>query len=166
MAQLCLWTKIPTKKWLVLGALAFQYLSVGFLCPQCDNSACLHTHQDQNELHLKIWFFLTKSASSGIWSHAHLVKRKRIEWSIGFNSCIKWALYGIIRRFLYEGFYSSQWCLRNVYLLRTAVNWYWWRFMHTFCHSSNILGCTHCFLTFHALVYRWWWQFLSLFATT
>ena len=25
----------------------------GFLCPKCDNFACLHTRQDQNELHLK-----------------------------------------------------------------------------------------------------------------
>ena len=43
---------------------------------------------------------------------------------------------------------SSQWCLRNVQLLRTTVNWCWWRFTHTFCHSSNILGCTHCFWLF------------------
>ena len=58
---------------------------------------------------------------------------------------------------------SSQWCSRNVQLLRTTVNWCWWRFTHTFCHSSNILGCTHC-LVFHALVYWWGCQFLSLFS--
>ena len=40
---------------------------------------------------------------------------------------------------------SSQWCFRNVQLLRTTVNWCWWRFIYTFCHSNNILGCTHCF---------------------
>ena len=33
---------------------------------------------------------------------------------------------------------SSRWCLWNVQLLRTTVNWCWWRLMHTFCHSSNI----------------------------
>ena len=43
---------------------------------------------------------------------------------------------------------SSQLCLRNVQLLRTTVNWCWWRLTHTFCHSSNILG----------------YQFLSLFS--
>ena len=43
---------------------------------------------------------------------------------------------------------SSQGCLRNVQLLRTTVNWCWWRFPHTYCHSSNILGCTHCFWLF------------------
>ena len=32
----------------------------GFLCPKCDNFACLHTRQDQNEFHLKRWFFFAK----------------------------------------------------------------------------------------------------------
>ena len=43
---------------------------------------------------------------------------------------------------------SSQWCLRKVQLLRKTVNWCCWRFTHTFCHCSNILGCTHCFWLF------------------
>ena len=43
---------------------------------------------------------------------------------------------------------SCQWCIRSVQLLRTTVNWCWWRFTHTFCHSSNIVGCTHCFRLF------------------
>ena len=30
---------------------------VDFLCPKCDNFACLHSRQDQNELHLKMIFF-------------------------------------------------------------------------------------------------------------
>ena len=41
--------------------------------------------------------------------------------------------------------YSSQWCLRNVQLLKRTGNWCWWRFTHTFCHSSKILGFAHCF---------------------
>ena len=36
-------------------------MRAGFLCPKCDNFDCLHTRQDQNKLHLKRWFFLTKS---------------------------------------------------------------------------------------------------------
>ena len=60
MAQLCLWTKIRTKQWLVLGTLAFQCMREGFLCPKCNNFACLHSRQDQNELHLKRWFFCAK----------------------------------------------------------------------------------------------------------
>ena len=31
----------------------FQCMCAGFLCPKCDNFACLHTRQDQNELHLE-----------------------------------------------------------------------------------------------------------------
>ena len=49
--------QIRTKQWLVLGALAFQCMRAGFLCPKCENFAGLHTRQDQNELHLKRWFF-------------------------------------------------------------------------------------------------------------
>ena len=41
----------------VLGASTFQCMHTGFLCSKCDNFACLHTRQDQNELHLKRWFF-------------------------------------------------------------------------------------------------------------
>ena len=43
---------------------------------------------------------------------------------------------------------SYQWYLRNVQLLRTTVNWCWWRFTYTFSHSGNILGYTHCFWFF------------------
>ena len=64
MVQLCLWIKIRTKQWLGLCASAFQCMRAGFLCSKCNNFACLHTRQDQNELHLKRWFFLTKLASS------------------------------------------------------------------------------------------------------
>ena len=52
-----------------------MYAPNGFLCPKCNNFACLHTRQDQNELHLKRWFFLPKSASSVSRSQAHLAKR-------------------------------------------------------------------------------------------
>ena len=36
------------------------FVCVGFpmyACPKCDNFACLHTRQVQNELHLKSWYF-------------------------------------------------------------------------------------------------------------
>ena len=36
------------------GCVGFSmYAGVGFLCPKCDNFACLRTRQDQNEIHLK-----------------------------------------------------------------------------------------------------------------
>ena len=86
MAQLGLLTKIRTKHWLVLCASAFQCMRVDFLCPKY-NSACLHTRQDQNKLHLKRWFFfffLTKSASSVSRSQAHLAKRCSSEYTTIF----------------------------------------------------------------------------------
>ena len=53
---------------------------------------------------------------------------------------------------------TSQWWLQKVQLLRTAVNWCWWRITHTFCHNSNILGCAHSFWLSR------FGQFLSLFS--
>ena len=44
------------------------------------------------------------------------------------------------------------WCILFKPLVIQAVSW---RFIHTICHNSNILGCTHGFFAFHALVY-WW----------
>ena len=103
MAQLCLWTKIGTKQWLVLGASALQCMRAGFLCSKCDNFGCLRTRQDQNELHLKRWLFVVPiSASSVSRSQAHLAKRNGIAWSIGFNSWTNWTLYGVIPRSLYK----------------------------------------------------------------
>ena len=48
----------------------------------------------------KEYFVLPKSASSVSRSQAHLAKRKRIGWSIGFNSWINWTLYVVIPRSL------------------------------------------------------------------
>ena len=50
-----------------------------------------------------IWknvFFLPKLAFSVSRSPAHLGNRKRMGWSIGFNSWTNWTLYGIIPRSL------------------------------------------------------------------
>ena len=58
MAQLCLWTKIRSKKWLIFGASSFQCKPAEYLWPKWDNFVCLHTHQDQNELHLTRRFFV------------------------------------------------------------------------------------------------------------
>ena len=51
----------PNKLWLVLGASAFQCMRAGFSCTKCDNFACLHTRQNQTELHLKRWFFFCQN---------------------------------------------------------------------------------------------------------
>ena len=37
------------------GCVGFS-MRVGFLCPKCDNIVCLHSRQDQNELHVKDGF--------------------------------------------------------------------------------------------------------------
>ena len=48
MAQLCLWAKIRTKQWLVLGASAFQCMRAGFLWPKCAQF-CLFTYPPRSK---------------------------------------------------------------------------------------------------------------------
>ena len=62
MAQLCLWNKIRTKQWLVLSASAFQCMRAGFLCPKCDNFACLPPAEIKMNFSWKDDFFSTKIA--------------------------------------------------------------------------------------------------------
>ena len=47
---------------------------VRVFCAPNRTIACLHTRQDQNELHLKRWFFLPKSTSSVSRSQVHLAQ--------------------------------------------------------------------------------------------
>ena len=161
MAQLCLWIKIRNKQLLVLGASAFQCMHASFLCPKCDDFACLHTRQDQNELHLKRWFFFAKI---GIFckSIADLLSEAKTHWMINWLQLLN-QLNFVWRHTKVFMQNSAEWCLRNVQLLKITVNWCWWHFSHTFCHSSNILVYA-LFLAFHALVYRWGCQFLSFFS--
>ena len=55
----------------------FNVCVLVFCAPNVTIFACLYSRQDQNELHLKRWFFvfLPKSASSVSRSQAHLAKR-------------------------------------------------------------------------------------------
>ena len=52
-------------------------------CLSCDNFACLHTHQDQNELHLKYDFFFAKI---GIFckSIAGLLSEAKTHWMVNW----------------------------------------------------------------------------------
>ena len=113
-------------------SVGFSMYSCRFSVPQMRQFACLHTRQDQNELQLKRWFFLPKSSLSEAKTHG------MVNWLQLLNQL----------NLLWRYTNSSQWCLRNVKLLKTTVNWCWWRFTHTFCHSNNILGYTHCFWLF------------------
>ena len=133
-----------------------------FLYPKCDNFACLHTRQDQNELHLKRWFFffLTKSASSVSRSQTHLAKRKRIRWSMGLNSWTNWTFYVVISRPL---------CKIRLNDVSEMFNCWERRWIdvdgasHTLSGTAGIFSGYALFLAFHALVYRWGCQFLSFF---
>ena len=105
----------------------------------------LHTRQYQNELHLKRWFFLPKSAFSVSRSQSHLAMRKRIGCSIVFNSWSNWTLYGIIPRSLCKIRLNDD----------SKMCTCWERRPYSRVYAL--------FLAFHALVYRWGCQFLLLF---
>ena len=123
-------------------------------------NVCVRVFCDQNAAILLIYipakikmnftwkddFFSPKLASSVSRSQSHLAKRKPIGWSIDFNTWTNWTLYGVIQRYLCKIRLND--VSENFQVLRTTVNWCWWRFTHSFYHSSNILRCTHCFWLF------------------
>ena len=147
MIQLCFWNKIRTAQWLALDSLAFQCMCAGFLCPKCDNFACLHTRQDKNELYLKRRFFLPKSASSKSRSQPDLTEQKHIGFPIGFNSWINWTLY-IVSEMLHF------WEWRCIYVDGAS---------RTLSATAAICLGVRIVFGFYGLVYRWGCQFLSLF---
>lgn len=72
----------------------------------------------------------------------------KTHWMVScLNSWTNCTLYGVIPRSLCK-IRLNDVNSRNVQLLRTTVNWCWWRFTHTFYHNINILGCTDCFWIF------------------
>ena len=140
MAQLCLWTKIRAKQCLVLGALAFQCMLTCFLCPKCDKFACLHTRQDQNELHLKRRFFFAKV---GIFFRANYRSGNALDGQVDSTpEPIELCMAS------YQGLYA--------------------RFVSMMSPKCSIVendGELMLFLAFHSLVYRGGCKFLSFFFT-
>ena len=159
MAQLCLWTKIRTKQWIVLGVSAFQCMPAGFLCRKCDNFPCLHTRQDQNKLHLKDDCFCQIVIFCRLI--AGPLSEAKTHWMVN--------LLQLLNQLNFVGRHSKVFNAKFVSMMSPKCsiveNDGEWRFTHTFCHSSNIFGCPYCFLAFYALVYQWGCQFLSLFFT-
>ena len=129
MAHLYLCPKIRTKQWL-LGASAFECMRA---CILCDNLQ-----------------FLPKSTASVNRSQAHLAKRKRIGWSIGFNSWSNWTLYGVIPRSL---------CKIRLNDVSEMFNCLEKRWIDV--DGASLTWVYALFLAFNALVYRLGCQFLS-----
>ena len=93
-------------------------------------------------------------AKVGIFCKSIAAKRKRIGWSVGFNSWTNWTLFGVLPRSL------CKISPNDVQLSRTML-----MVLHVHFLSQQQYSRVYAlFLAFHALVYRWWWQFFSLFA--
>ena len=131
MRLFCLFTYPPRSKWISSEKMFFFF--------QNRINVVGASRQDQNELHLKRFFFLGKLASS-------VAKRKRIVWSIGFNSWTNWTLYGIIPRFL------CKLCLNDI---SEMFNCWELRRISFFLSQQQYSRVYALFLAFHALVYRW-----------
>ena len=100
-------------------------------------------------------FFLPKSASSVSRSQIHLKKRKRIGWSIGFNSWTNWTLYGVRPRSLCKIRLNDVSDMFHCWERR-------WVDVHTyFLPQQQYSRMYVLFLDFHALVYRWRCQCFS-----
>ena len=128
MAKLCLRTKIRTKQWVcrLFNVCARVFCAL--------NATILLVYILANIKISFIWkddFFLPNSHLYVSRWQAHLAKWKRIGWSIGFNHWTNWTLS-------YRGLYAKFVSMMSPKYAIVEND------THTFCHSSNILGCTKC----------------------
>ena len=141
MAQLCLWTKIRTKQWLVLDASAFQSMRADLLCPKWDTFACFVWKDD---LLPKIRIFCKSIAGPLSEAKSHWLQfLNQLNFVWRQRSLCKICLNDISEMFNY-------WERRWIDVDGAA---------HTQQQYSRLYAL---FLAFHALVYRWGCQFLSL----
>ena len=106
------------------GCVGFSMYYCGFSAPQM-RQFCLFTYPPISK-----WVSSEKMSRS----HTNLAKLKLLWWSISFNSWTN-------RKFV------SMMSPKCSIVENEMFKW-WWRFKHTFCHSSNIIGCTHSFWLF------------------
>ena len=148
MAQVWFGTKNRTKQWFVLGASVFQCVCVRVVfAPNATTLLVYMPTKAQTQLRFiwkydcfaKIGIFCKSIAGPLSEAKTH----RMVNW-IQLPNQLNFVCH-YTKVFMQN---SSQWCLRNVQLLRMTVNWCWWRFTHTFCSSSNILGCMHSFRLF------------------
>ena len=135
-----------------------------YACPKCYNFVCLHTSQDQNELHLKKWFFfLPKSASFVSRSHSYLAKRKRIALDGQLTSTPEPIEFCMAS---YQGLYAK---FVSVMSPKCSIvesdSELMLMALHThFLPQQQYSRVNVQFLAFHALVYRWGCHFISLYS--
>ena len=141
------------------GCVGFSTYACGFSVPQM-RQFCLLTYPPRSKwassekmILLPTYFWLTSVSRS----QAHLAKRKRIGWSIGFNSSTNWTLYGVIPRSL---------CKIRLNYISEMFN-YWERRWIDVDGDSRTLSATAAVFSIVRTVFgfhRWGCQFLSLFA--
>ena len=137
-------------------------MRAGFLCPNCGNLVVYIPAKIKMSFIWKDVFFLPYSASSVNRSQAHLAKRKRIWWSIGFNSWTNSTSYWVIPRSLCKicpNDVSEMFNCREPRCIDVDDA------SHTHFLSHQQYSRVYALLlALHALFYRWGCQFLSLFS--
>ena len=156
MPRLCLWNKIRTRQWLILGALDFQCIRAGFLCSKCDNFACFYTRQDQNELHLKRWFFFFVKIDIFCKLIAGALSEAKTHWMVGWLQLPN-QLNFVWRHAKFVYMMSPRTSMNGDDLMLMAL-------YTNFLQQQQYSRVYALFLTFHALVYLWVCQFISLFS--
>ena len=116
------------------GCVGFQCMRAGFLFPKCDNFACLHTRQDQNELHLKRGFFAKIS-----------IFCKSIDFSVVqaytqpylFGGRIKLIIYQIRHKLSVTIYEISTSCPKKPYMANSIYKVFW-------CKNHKLLTIRFC----------------------
>ena len=144
------------------GCVGFSMYACGFYVPKFDNFACLHTSQDQNELHLKRWFSFAK-IDIFCKSIADPVSEAKTHWMANWLQLLK--QFNFVWRhtkvFIQN---SSQWWSPKCSLVENDGE-LMLMVLHTHILPHQQYSRVYAlFLPFHASVYRWGCQFLSLFS--
>ena len=145
------------------GCVSFSMYACGYSVPQMWQF-CFFTYPPISKWassEKMIFFFLPKSASSVSRSKDHLAKRKRIGWSIGFNSGTNWTLYGVMPRSLckiHRNDVSEMFnCWERGWIDVDGT-------AHTLSATAAIFSGVRTVFGLNALVCRWEGQFLSPFS--
>ena len=135
-------------------------MRAGFLCPKCNNFACLHTRQDQNEFHLKRCSFFCQI---GIFckSIADLLSETKKHWMVNWLQLLS-QLNFVCRQGLYAKFVSMMSPKSSI--VENDGDFMLMTFHTHFLPQQQYSWVYALFSHFHALVYRWGYQFLSLFS--
>ena len=142
MGQLCLWTKIHTKQCLILGCVDFSMYACEFSVPQM-RKFCLFTYPPSSKWASFEKMILFVKIDTLCKSTAGPLSEANTHWMVNWFQLLNKASYqGLYVKFVWMMSPKCSIVENDGELMLMALH------THTFCYSSNILRCTHCFWLF------------------